>query len=121
MYKSGFATVVNASNRTIVEKVCDTNKLSATQQEVIVDPQTDRGLLASVAETQAETIISDLTSVGVEATSIGRLLACYVHLQHRACDSASLFRADPNLCISGAAEASLRQSVHQISLSSQPD
>jgi len=70
MYKRGFTTGVNDSNRAMVEKDCDLDKLSTTRQELIIDPQTNGGLLVSVPEAQANTIISHLTSAGVEATSI---------------------------------------------------
>lgn len=75
MYERGFTTGVNASNRAMVEKDCDLEKLSVTQQELMVDPQTNGGLLVSAPEEQANTIISHLASTGVEAAAtIGRVL-----------------------------------------------
>jgi selenide,water dikinase len=76
MYERGFTTGVNASNRAVLGGDCDLNKLSDTLQELMVDPQTNGGLLVSIAEDQAETIIGDLISAGVESSCvIGRVSA----------------------------------------------
>ena len=76
MYERGFTTGVNASNRAMLGKDCDLNRLSDTLQELMVDPQTNGGLLVSVSEDQAETIIGDLISAGVGSCSvIGRVTA----------------------------------------------
>lgn len=75
MYKSGFTTGVNASNREMVEQDCDVSKLSPTLQELVVDPQTNGGLLVSVPGEQADMIIKQLTSAGIETSCIiGRVM-----------------------------------------------
>jgi len=75
MYESGFTTGVNASNREMVEQDCDLSKLSPTLQELMVDPQTNGGLLVSVPGEQADMIIKQLTSAGIEKSCIiGRVM-----------------------------------------------
>ena len=76
MYEKGVTTGVNSSNRKLVE--CDIhfqNLLSSFKQEILFDPQTSGGLLASVPQNNSEEILRELHHSGIiSAKVIGEVL-----------------------------------------------
>jgi len=75
MYEKGVSTGVNSSNRKLVENhIHYQDFLPAFKQEILFDPQTSGGLLASVAQHQSEEILRELHHSGmVEARVIGNV------------------------------------------------
>ena len=61
MYEKGVTTGVNSSNRKLVESDIHFQKPhSSFKQEILFDPQTSGGLLASVPQNQSEEILKEL-------------------------------------------------------------
>ena len=75
MYEKGVSTGVNSSNRKLVENhIHYQDCLPAFKQEILFDPQTSGGLLASVAQHQSEEILRELHHSGMaEASIIGNV------------------------------------------------
>jgi selenide,water dikinase len=84
MYRAGVTTGVNKYNRELVEKVTRFEKdLPAWHREIVYDPQTSGGLLASLPGSQGEYLLDAFRKAGVaEARLVGRVepLGDYVHL-----------------------------------------
>ena len=76
MYKKGESTGSNNANRALVAKYplimeCSIDK---NEQELLYDPQTSGGLLLSLPSVQAEQLLKDLYSGGVNAENIGEVI-----------------------------------------------
>lgn len=73
MYKKGMTTGSNASNRqTVKPRVAWERALDSTGEELLFDPQTNGGLLLSVSEAEADTLVKALREAGVMmATRVG--------------------------------------------------
>lgn len=73
MYRKGMTTMVNVSNRALIEgKTRFEIDLPDWHREILVDPQTSGGLLAAVPEGQAEAVVAALRDGGVRhAVRIG--------------------------------------------------
>jgi selenide,water dikinase len=70
-YKKGMTTGVNAFNRQMVEHHCRLETdLPPWHEEIVFDPQTNGGLLVSVAENQGENLVNALHAKGVTAAKI---------------------------------------------------
>ena len=71
VYERGMTTGVNVSNRQLVEKsIKFTGNLSKWHQEIVIDPQTNGGLLVSVQQNQAEDLLAELLKNGVASSAI---------------------------------------------------
>jgi selenide,water dikinase len=71
MYAKGETTGSNTANRKLVAGKLDlAAKLSATQEELLFDPQTSGGLLLAVAADQADSLLRDYREAGIEQTAI---------------------------------------------------
>ncbi len=71
VYERGMSTGMNRANHQMVEKdLRFAGDFSAPQRELVVDPQTSGGLLASVREDQAEDLLADLHRQGVSAARL---------------------------------------------------
>jgi len=70
MYQRGFTTGSNDSNQAMVAEYCNFENLSGTRLALMLDPQTNGGLLVSVPEDQAGSIIDALTDKGISSASI---------------------------------------------------
>ena len=67
MYRKGEKTGSNKANRKLVNGFWESlSKKSAAEEELLFDPQTSGGLLLAVAESQAEDVLTELKSTGVE-------------------------------------------------------
>jgi selenide,water dikinase len=77
MYRKGETTGSNDGNRKMVGALLRLEgSLTAAREELLFDPQTSGGLVLSVAESDAEALLTDLGQAGVESASlIGRVLA----------------------------------------------
>jgi selenide,water dikinase len=78
MYKKGQTTGSNKANRNLVARYPLTIELSLaeSQEELLYDPQTSGGLLLSLPKVQAQKLLSDLHSAGVNfAVIIGEVVA----------------------------------------------
>jgi selenide,water dikinase len=77
MYRKGETTGSNEGNRKMVGALLRLEgSLTAAREEMLFDPQTSGGLVLSVAESDAEALLTDLGQAGVESASlIGRVLA----------------------------------------------
>lgn len=77
MYAKGETTGSNGANRKLVAgKLNLATKLSATQEELLFDPQTSGGLLLAVAADQADSMLRELREAGIgHAAIIGRARA----------------------------------------------
>jgi selenide,water dikinase len=77
MYRKGETTGSNEGNRKMVGALLRLEgSLTAAREELLFDPQTSGGLVLSVAESDAEALLTDLGQAGVESASlIGRVLA----------------------------------------------
>ncbi len=75
MYRKGMNTGVNAFNRKIVDNYLRFEKeIPAWHQEIIFDPQTSGGLLATVPGDQGQSLLDKLHAKGVsQARIIGRV------------------------------------------------
>ena len=70
MYERGVTTGVNQTNRTLVENNWNfADGISATQQELMLDPQTSGGLLVAVPEAQTSSILKALHNAGVTSSA----------------------------------------------------
>ena len=71
MYKKGETTGSNKANRAMVAKhrLDLTANLSASEEELLYDPQTSGGLLLSVPEAQAADLLAALRQSGVQAAA----------------------------------------------------
>ena len=66
MYERGVSTRVNETNRSLVEKYWKFPEGSAPiLQELMLDPQTNGGLLVAVPKNETSAILNDLHNVGV--------------------------------------------------------
>ena len=76
MYERGISTRANGSNRRMVEAhVSFPESRSPNDQEILLDPQTSGGLLASVPEEEAEALLNQLHQSGItHASLMGRVL-----------------------------------------------
>ncbi len=71
MYEKGESTGSNKANRLITEKYLNFQvELSLVQQELLFDPQTSGGLLLSVPKDQAENLLTDLQTKGMQTANI---------------------------------------------------
>ena len=72
MYKKGETTGSNKPNRAMVARhnLVMRLSLSSAEEELLYDPQTSGGLLLSVPEDQAVTLLATLKSSGVKAAAI---------------------------------------------------
>lgn len=77
MYRKGENTGSNKANRKLVNGFWEAlSKKSEAEEALLFDPQTSGGLLLAVAESQAEDVIAELISKGVEtAARIGKVVA----------------------------------------------
>ena len=77
MYRRGETTGSNKSNRELVRDFFHLSaRITEEQQMLLFNPQTSGGLLLSVPESQAEALLSELRSSGVNSASlIGRVAA----------------------------------------------
>lgn len=86
MYKKGFSTGVNLSNRELVTNHMRFDKtLPPWHEEIFMDPQTSGGLLISLPENQSKDLLAELHNAGVEqARIIGSVISlqknCYLLL-----------------------------------------
>ena len=73
MYKKGITTRANNNNRIIVENSWNfVNKIDLIKEEIMLDPQTNGGLLIAVPESKSKIILNALHDSGlVKATRIG--------------------------------------------------
>ena len=76
MYERGISTRANGSNRRMVEAhVSFPESRSPNDHEILLDPQTSGGLLASVPKEEAEALLNRLHQSGItHASVIGRVL-----------------------------------------------
>jgi selenide, water dikinase len=71
MYRKGETTGSNKANRKLSEGRLEIiTKLSEEDAELLFDPQTSGGLLLSVPESQAEQLVNELRTAGMETASI---------------------------------------------------
>ncbi len=71
MYRKGETTGSNKANRKLSEGRLEIiTKLSEEEAELLFDPQTSGGLLLSVPEFQAEQLVNELRTAGMETASI---------------------------------------------------
>jgi len=75
MYKHGISTRANKNNRKLVENDwCFVNERDLIKEELMLDPQTNGGLLVAVPESKTESIINALHDVGLKhAAKIGHI------------------------------------------------
>jgi selenide,water dikinase len=75
MYKKGETTGSNKGNRAMVAKhhLKMSIKLTASEDELLYDPQTSGGLLLSVPHEQADELIKLMTKDNIPATRIGEI------------------------------------------------
>ncbi len=75
MYAKGETTGSNAANREMVRDYLDIQTaLTKVEEELLFDPQTSGGLLLSVPEAVAETLVNELKASGVaDAARIGEI------------------------------------------------
>jgi selenide,water dikinase len=75
MYRIGVTTGVNKHNRELVENVTRfENNLPSWHREIVYDPQTSGGLLASLPHSQGEDLVKALRRAGVdEACLVGKV------------------------------------------------
>jgi len=70
MYRRGETTGSNKANRKLAEGFFKKiRELSREQEELLFDPQTSGGLLLSVPSTEAERLVTELKSAGIEAAA----------------------------------------------------
>jgi selenide, water dikinase len=77
MYKKGQTTGSNKANRSLVTRypLLIEPSLSRSQDELLYDPQTSGGLLLSLPKDQAQKLLQDLHSVGIDiAVKIGEVV-----------------------------------------------
>jgi selenide,water dikinase len=77
MYKKGETTGSNKANRTLVARypLLVEQTLSRYQEELLYDPQTSGGLLLSLPKDQAQKLLRDLHSVGIDvAAKVGEIV-----------------------------------------------
>jgi selenide,water dikinase len=77
MYGKGETTGSNKANREMVAKhyLQMSTTLTATEEELLYDPQTSGGLLLSLPESQVEPLLSDIREAGViSAVKIGEVI-----------------------------------------------
>jgi selenide,water dikinase len=77
MYGKGETTGSNKANREMVAKhyLQMSTTLTATEEELLDDPQTSGGLLLSLPESQVEPLLSDIREAGViSAVKIGEVI-----------------------------------------------
>jgi len=71
MYQKGVSTGVNRHNRELVEKNTSVIKsLPDWHKEILFDPQTNGGLLISLAESEGQQLLQSLQAAGVEHARI---------------------------------------------------
>jgi selenide,water dikinase len=71
MYRKGETTGSNKANRKLSEGRLEIiTKLSEKETELLFDPQTSGGLLLSVPESQADQLVNELKTAGMETASI---------------------------------------------------
>ncbi len=71
MYRKGETTGSNKANRKLSEGRLEIiTKLSEKEAELLFDPQTSGGLLLSVPESQADQLVNELKTAGMETASI---------------------------------------------------
>ncbi len=78
MYKKGQTTGSNKANRALVARYPLTVDVSLTesQEELLYDPQTSGGLLLALPKAQAQDLLGDLHSAGIDlAVMIGEVVA----------------------------------------------
>jgi selenide,water dikinase len=77
MYRKGENTGSNKANRKMVNGFWEAkSKKSESEEALLFDPQTSGGLLLVVAESQAEEVIAELKSTGVDtAARVGKVVA----------------------------------------------
>ena len=75
MYKKGETTGSNKGNRAMVAKhhLKMSIKLTASEDELLYDPQTSGGLLLSVPHEQADELLKRMTKDNIPATRIGEI------------------------------------------------
>jgi selenide,water dikinase len=76
MYKKGETTGSNKANRKLVSRhnLEMTVSLTASEDELLYDPQTSGGLLLSLPNEQAGQLLSELTKAGLPAVNIGEIV-----------------------------------------------
>jgi selenide,water dikinase len=77
MYKKGETTGSNKANRTLVARypILVEQALSRYQEELLYDPQTSGGLLLSLPKDQAQKLLQELHSVGIDvAAKVGEIV-----------------------------------------------
>jgi selenide,water dikinase len=77
MYEKGETTGSNLANRAMVAKhhLKIEKKLTTPEEELLYDPQTSGGLLLSVADSDAQSLLTDLHEAGVAyAVQIGQVI-----------------------------------------------
>ena len=71
MYKKGVTTLSNLPNRKLMDgKLIFKERLTATQEELLFDPQTSGGLLLSLPATQADDLLRDLIKADIHSANI---------------------------------------------------
>lgn len=76
MYKKGETTGSNKANRKLVENHLQIKAdLTASERELLYDPQTSGGLLLSVPGSQAGELVKALAAAGVRAARVGEVVA----------------------------------------------
>jgi selenide, water dikinase len=72
MYKTGETTGSNKANKALVARysLLIEQSLSQSQEELLYDPQTSGGLLLSLPRDQAEKLLADLHSAGIDVAKI---------------------------------------------------
>jgi selenide,water dikinase len=76
MYQKGESTGSNKANRRLAEGFWDaTAKLSAEEEDLLLDPQTSGGLLLALPADQCDDLLSGLKAAGIEAaTHVGHVV-----------------------------------------------
>jgi selenide,water dikinase len=86
MYKKGQTTGSNKANRELVARspLLIERSLSRSQEELLYDPQTSGGLLLSLPGEQAQKLLADLHSAGIDiAVKVGEIVEGAVGLTVR--------------------------------------
>jgi selenide,water dikinase len=75
MAGSGVVTGLTAANRAATAGRTTRGSQALPKEDLLYDPQTSGGLLAAVAASHAQRLLDGLAAAGVEAATVGRVIA----------------------------------------------